>query len=150
MEQLFGAEIKRRGRRPDLVKRELAGELRQIGFSYRKIGKALGVSGPAAYWLVHPEARTEQRNKRRARRLRLTDDERQTLEWLGQKDYSQYGECCGSGLDGLIRKGLAQVHKGLDGQYGFISQGDTLLHRAVSLTESGYTILHVITKSKAA
>lgn len=60
------------------------------------------------------------------------------LIWLGMAEFSQYGECHGAALDGLVRRGLARIHDGRDGQAGFIVQGDTLAYRAVSLTEAGH------------
>lgn len=70
----------------------------------------------------------------------LTGSERDLLKWLGQEDFSQYGECHGTTLDSLIAKGFAQVHE--PGQHqNFIAndfggtKGD--MYRAVSLTEAG-------------
>lgn len=69
--------------------------------------------------------------------LNLTKDEQLVLEWLGKEDYSQYGECHGSALNGLLEKGLVQIHQGREHQSGFIVQGDTDMYRVVSLTEAG-------------
>lgn len=70
----------------------------------------------------------------------LTKAERDLLDWLSREDFSQYGECHGSDLDGLIAKGLAQIH-GPGEHQGFIAQDHTgekgLMYRAVSLTEAG-------------
>lgn len=63
--------------------------------------------------------------------------ERQLLEWLGQDEFSQYGECHGKALDALIAKGLAQTHLPREHQSGFIAQGDSKMYIAVSLTEAG-------------
>lgn len=68
----------------------------------------------------------------------LNNSERDLLRWLGEEEFSQYGECYGKTLDGLIAKGLAQVHDNMDGQGGFIAKGTGLMYRAVSLTEAGW------------
>ena len=71
----------------------------------------------------------------------LTDNERDLVEWLGQEDFSQYGECYSRALDSLVAKGLAQIHPPGEHQSGFIAQdhagtkGD--MYRAVSLTKLG-------------
>jgi hypothetical protein len=67
----------------------------------------------------------------------LTSLERNLLTWLGESEYSQYGECCGRPLDSLIEMGLVQVHSGREFQSGFIAQGDGAEYQAVSLTEAG-------------
>lgn len=67
----------------------------------------------------------------------LKRDERDLLEWLGQEEFSQYGECHGKSLDGLIAKGLAQVHGDSEHQGGFIAKGTGSMYRAVSLTDAG-------------
>jgi hypothetical protein len=69
--------------------------------------------------------------------MTLTDSEKYLLTWLAKEDYSQYGECYGSALDGLISKGLAEVHSDGSNQAGFIAQGKTKMYFAVSLTEKG-------------
>lgn len=70
-----------------------------------------------------------------------TANEQFLLEWLGKEDFSQYGECHGSALDALVSAGLVQIHEGRANQTGFIAQGDTGMHRAVSLTDAGRTAL---------
>lgn len=70
----------------------------------------------------------------------LTKDEQFLLEWLGEEDFSQHGECGGRSLDGLVAKGLAQVHGPGEHQY-FIAEGLDLDYRAVSLTEAGRKLL---------
>lgn len=67
----------------------------------------------------------------------MTGDEIFLLKWLGQEDFSQYGECHGKTLDALIAQGLAQVHSASDHQGSFIAKGDGRMYRAVSLTEAG-------------
>lgn len=69
--------------------------------------------------------------------MELTNDERSCLRWLSEAEFSQYGEVYGKGLDGLIAKGLAQVHGPDEHQSGFIAQGTGTMYRAVSLTEAG-------------
>jgi hypothetical protein len=66
----------------------------------------------------------------------LTEDEADLLDWLGQEDFSQYGECHGKALDALIAKGLAQVH-GSGEHQSFIAKGTSLMFCAVSLTQAG-------------
>lgn len=73
--------------------------------------------------------------------LQISDGERDLLKWLGEEDYSQYGECHGSNLEGLVAKGLAQIHSGGEKQSGFIAQGTSKMYQAVSLTESGRALL---------
>ena len=72
----------------------------------------------------------------------LDKSERDLLLWLAKEDFSQYGECDGHALDGLIAKGLAQVHEGREYQEraGFIAKGDGPKYRAVSLTPRGYVV----------
>lgn len=75
----------------------------------------------------------------------LTPNERFLLVWLGQEDFSQYGECHGAALDALIVKGLAQVHGEESGiNNNFIAKGRDLMYRAVSLTESGWAARKLI------
>jgi hypothetical protein len=69
--------------------------------------------------------------------IELTGAERNLLKWLGEEKFSQYGECHGAALDGLMSKGLAEVHEDQDLQAGFIARGTTLMYRAVSLTDAG-------------
>jgi hypothetical protein len=67
----------------------------------------------------------------------LTAVELDLLRWLGEEDYSQYGECHGATLDSLVAKGLARIYLPGDHQEGFISQGTGKMYRAVSLTDAG-------------
>jgi hypothetical protein len=69
----------------------------------------------------------------------LTDDEVDLLIWLGEEDYSQYGECHGIALDALVELGLAQLH-GPETEHNntFIAKGSGIMFRAVSLTEAGW------------
>lgn len=60
----------------------------------------------------------------------LSKDERFLLEWLSKEGYSQYGECCGESLNGLIAKGLATVHS-------FAAQGSARPYCLVALTDAG-------------
>ncbi len=76
-----------------------------------------------------------------AHRTGRTASEQFLLEWLGKEDFSQYGECHGSSLDALVKAGLAEIHEGRTNQIGFIAQGDTAMHRAVSLTDAGRAAL---------
>jgi hypothetical protein len=72
----------------------------------------------------------------------LTKDERFLLEWLSKEDFSQYGECHGKSLDGLIAKGLAQLHGAeTERNNTFIAKGDGIMFRAVSLTEKGWGLI---------
>ena len=66
--------------------------------------------------------------------------ENDLLRWLGQEDFSQYGECHGKTLDALIEKGLVQIH-GPGEHQNFIAKGTDLMYRAVSLTEAGIAAL---------
>ncbi len=76
-------------------------------------------------------------------RRELRADEVDLLRWLGREDFSQYGECHGAALDGLIAKGLAQVHEDRASQdrAAFIAKGDGPMYRAVSLTDAGVAAL---------
>jgi hypothetical protein len=68
----------------------------------------------------------------------LTPGERTVLLWLGEEEFNQYGECFGKDLDGLIAKGMAQVHDERVPGVAFIApQGRSPMHRAVSLTDKG-------------
>jgi hypothetical protein len=71
----------------------------------------------------------------------LTHHEQFLLKWLSGEDFSQYGECHGKALDGLIAKGLAQIHGPHEHQSGFIAKEphdtQSLMYRAVSLTDAG-------------
>jgi hypothetical protein len=71
----------------------------------------------------------------------LTHDERELLTWLGNEDFSQYGECHGKSLDALVEKGLAQIHGPGEHQDCFIAKdphGEKgMMYRAVSLTDMG-------------
>lgn len=71
----------------------------------------------------------------------LNSGERFILKWLGESDFSQYGECYGKSLDALIAKGLAQVHLPGSHQSGFIARGNGDMYRAVSLTDAGRAAL---------
>jgi hypothetical protein len=69
----------------------------------------------------------------------LTDSEEFLLKWLAQEDSSQYGECHGSALDGLIEKGLAVVGDESTGLNNtFIAKGTDIMYRAVTLTDAGH------------
>lgn len=68
----------------------------------------------------------------------LSQAEAMLLEWLAAEEFSQYGECHGTSLDGLVAKGLAQIHSHGAHQTGFIAKGDTDMYRAVSLTDAGF------------
>lgn len=70
----------------------------------------------------------------------LNIDERDLLKWLGQEDFSQYGECHGKALDTLISKGFAQIH-GAEEHQTFIAKGTGMMYRAVSLTDAGIAAL---------
>lgn len=67
----------------------------------------------------------------------LNKSERDLLTWLGTEEFSQYGECHGASLDGLVAKGLAQIYTPGEHQTGFIAKGRGNMYRAVSLTEAG-------------
>jgi hypothetical protein len=74
-------------------------------------------------------------------RIELTEEERDLLRWLGQEDFSQYGECHGKSLDALIAKGFAKLH-GDNGELGsFIAKGRGPMFQSVSLTDAGRTAL---------
>lgn len=74
--------------------------------------------------------------------MKLTNDERDLLSWLGKTDVSQYGECYGQSLDSLIAKGLAQVHgEESETNNPFIAKGRGIMYRAVSLTDEGRVFL---------
>lgn len=72
----------------------------------------------------------------------LDASQKDLLSWLGESEFSQYGECHGKSLDRLVELGLAQLHKAGENQTGFIAQDRTGskgdMFRAVSLTEKGY------------
>jgi hypothetical protein len=71
----------------------------------------------------------------------MNEAELDLLKWLGQEDYSQYGECHGATLDALIAKGLAQLH-GDNGELGsFIAKGRGPMYQSVSLTDAGRAAL---------
>jgi hypothetical protein len=71
------------------------------------------------------------------KQVRLCDAELDLLKWLGESDYSQYGECYGKSLDSLISQGLAQIHNSPEHKSGFIAKGNGPMYRAVSLTDGG-------------
>jgi hypothetical protein len=68
--------------------------------------------------------------------------ERDLLAWLGEEEFSQYGECYGPTLDALIAKGLAKVNNGKEYQNGFIAKGNGPMYQAVSLTDVGRKTLN--------
>lgn len=68
----------------------------------------------------------------------LTLDELDLLDWLSKEDFSQYGECDGPSLDGLIAKGLAELMgEETEMNNTFIAKGRGIMFRAVRLTEAG-------------
>lgn len=72
----------------------------------------------------------------------LAKDELELLKWLGEAEFSQYGECYGEALNGLVSKGLAQIHEDDQSkQINFVTRGRTLMYDAVSLTEDGKKLL---------
>jgi hypothetical protein len=70
----------------------------------------------------------------------LSNEEFDLLQWLGEAEFSQYGECHGKSLDSLIGKGLAQLHAPGEHQ-NFIANDWAgtrgIMYRAVSLTDAG-------------
>jgi hypothetical protein len=74
----------------------------------------------------------------------LTDIDWNLLKWLGEEDFSQYGECYGKSLDRLIEANLAQVHSRGEHQT-FIANDRSgnkgIMYCAVSLTEKGRAAL---------
>jgi len=68
------------------------------------------------------------------------------LTWLGQEEYSQYGECHGPALDELIEAGYAKLHSPGKNQASFIAKGSGDMYRAVSLTKKG--IKRLVNKHK--
>lgn len=72
----------------------------------------------------------------------LTTEERLLVKWLGEEDFSQYGECKGSALDRLVVLGWAQVHGvETETQNSFIAKGRGIDYRAVSLTDAALAAL---------
>jgi hypothetical protein len=71
----------------------------------------------------------------------LTAAEWDLLQWLGQEEFSQYGECYGDHLDSLIAKGLAQRHPNTGRDNSFIAKGNGKMYDKVSLTEPGRAAL---------
>jgi hypothetical protein len=74
----------------------------------------------------------------------LTKGELDLLQWLGESEYSQYGECHGKDLDSLVAKGLAQIHP--PGEHQIFIANDFagtkgVMYQAVSLTEDGRKLL---------
>jgi len=70
--------------------------------------------------------------------MEVTIAERGLLQWLGESDMSQYGECHGANLDSLIAHGLAELmgeETGTDND--FIAKGRGLMYRGVRLTDAG-------------
>jgi len=83
--------------------------------------------------------------------IALTEGERDLLEWLGETEFSQYGECYGAKLDRLMALGLARMHGPHEHQNGFIAKepptlGDHKMYRAVSLTKEGRALLRGLPK----
>lgn len=72
--------------------------------------------------------------------MELTKGEQYLIKWLAREDFSQYGECHGVALDGLIGKGLAKIYGEGEHQGSFIAKGTGQMYRAVSLTEKGLAI----------
>lgn len=116
----------------------------QLGAALVAMKEQLTWQGPTGRVMGHIVLEREQAARIYAALEEVMDDlsvsERDLLKWLGQEDFSQYGECHGTTLDSLIAKGFAQVHE--PGQHqNFIandfggSKGD--MYRAVSLTEAG-------------
>lgn len=66
----------------------------------------------------------------------LADGERDLLEWLLPEN-GQYGECHGKTLDAVIAKGFAEILSGREHQTPFIAKGDSLMYRAVAITDAG-------------
>lgn len=71
----------------------------------------------------------------------LPHPQRVLLRWLGQAEFSQYGECYGADLDALVAAGLARIHDADENQETFIAKGRGEMYRAVSLTEAGRAAL---------
>jgi hypothetical protein len=71
----------------------------------------------------------------------LNARERDLLSWLGEEDFSQYGECYGAPLNRLLELGLAVLH-GPGLHQNFIVSDPTgtkgIMYRAVSLTDAGH------------
>jgi hypothetical protein len=79
----------------------------------------------------------------------VTPGERFLLVWLGEKEFSQYGECNGSALDALVERGFAQVHgEGTETNNSFIAKGRGIMFRAVSLTDAGRAAFATIKKGE--
>jgi hypothetical protein len=70
----------------------------------------------------------------------LTKTELMLLKWLAKEEFSQYGECHGVALNGLVDKGLAEIHEDGEHQESFIAKGRSEMYRAVSLTDKGRVI----------
>jgi hypothetical protein len=72
--------------------------------------------------------------------ITLTPEEKFLLVWLGEDEFSQYGECNGANLDSLVAKGLAQIHGPGEHQHFIANDHEGtkgMMYRAVSLTETG-------------
>jgi hypothetical protein len=80
----------------------------------------------------------------------ITPNERSLLLWLGEEEFSQYGECYGAALDILVARGLAIIHHDGSNQNGFIAKGSSLMFCAVSLTDEGKKLLAQIKESEKA
>ena len=78
----------------------------------------------------------------------LTSTEKHLLKWLGQEDFSQYGECHGKDLDSLIEKGLAQHHSNTGFANTFIAKGNGIMFDQVSLTDAGREALRALTATE--
>lgn len=81
-------------------------------------------------------------NHATAMEFNITPSERHLLVWLSYEEKSQYGECYGGALDGLIARGLARIEDVETEVYNtFIARRATrspdIMYRAVSLTEAG-------------
>jgi hypothetical protein len=77
----------------------------------------------------------------------LNAAERDLLLWLGEEDFSQYGECHGAALDALIAKGLAQLHEQSGFDNTFIAKGPGKMYWKVSLTDAGHAARQQVRKS---
>lgn len=83
----------------------------------------------------------------------LTAGERDLLSWLGEEEFSQYGECYGQSLTHLFELGLAQLHgPGLHQNFLANDPAGTkgLMYRAVSLTDAGHEVRAEILKTTTA
>jgi hypothetical protein len=74
----------------------------------------------------------------------LTVPERNLLEWLGEEDFSRYGECRGRALNLLVEHGLAKVHKDDERFWVHTLSEDREDYQAVSLTDAGRDVLRTL------